>query len=96
MEADLVVTKDLLDDIVASAEDSLEDLVAAEPPNIAKKRSVLPPRIERHSEDVVLRMRMMLTMSEFSFFSVHGVFNKTTFRSSLKLLGYIKVDSLSI
>ena len=68
MEADLVVTRDLLDDIVASAEASLEDLVAAEPPNIAKKRSGLPPRIERHSEDVVLRMRMMLTMSEFIFF----------------------------
>ena len=68
------------------------DLVAAEPSNVAKKGPVLPPRIERHSEDIVLRMMMMLT----KVFSVQGFFERTTFKSSLKLLGYIKVDSLSI
>ena len=57
METDQVAAKDLLDD-----EYLLEDLVAAETSNIAEKRSVLPPRIERHSEDIVLRMRLMLTM----------------------------------
>ena len=72
------------------------DLVAAEPSNVAKKGPVLPPRIERHSEDIVLRMMMMLTKSGFRFFSVQGFFERTTFKSSLKLLGYIKVDSLSI
>ena len=48
MEADLVVTNDIVVDL-------LEDLVAAESSNISKKRSVLPPRIERHSENVVLQ-----------------------------------------
>lgn len=45
--------------MILAAEDLMEEnLVAAEPSisNVAKKRAVLPPRIERHSEDVVLMM----------------------------------------
>ena len=95
-----------------------ESLVAVEPSisNIAKKWPVLPPSIERHSEDVVLRMRTMmlttmgmvltammmmtmmkmLTMMRIQLFLCPRLFNRTTLRPSLKLLGYIKVDSLSI
>ena len=97
----LVAAESLMDNIVVSAEDLLEDLavaeslmdenlVPAESSSVAKKGPVLPPRIERHSEDIVLRIE------EDSAFSPQRLFNRTTFTTSLKLLGYIKVDSLSI
>ena len=116
----------LMEENLVAAEYLMEEnLVAAEPSicNIAKKWPVLPPSIERHSEDVVLRMRrmmlmrmmmmrrmmmiimgmmlttmmmMMLTMMRIQLFLCPQLFNRTTLRPSLKLLGYIKVDSLSI
>ena len=112
--------------MISSAEYLMEEnLVATEPSisNVAKKRAVLPPRIERHSEDVVLRMRwmmlmrmmmmrrmmmiimgmmlttmmmMVLTMMRIPLFLCPRLLNRTTLRPSLKLLGYIKVDSPSI
>ena len=83
MEADLVVTNDIVVSrlvgrssrrsskiykrYIDTVVDLLEDLVAAESSNVSKKRSVLPPRIERHSEDIVLRMRMMFFKKKIFF-----------------------------
>ena len=40
---------------MSDAEDLVKDLVAAKSSDVAEKGSVLPPRIERHSENVVLQ-----------------------------------------
>ena len=111
MEENLVAAEYLMEENLVAAEYLMElNLVAADPSicNIAKKWPVLPPSIERHSEDVVLRMRrmimrmvmrmVMLTMMRLRIllFLCPRLFNRTTLRPSLKLLGYIKVDSPSI
>ena len=45
---------------MSDAEDLVKDLVAAKSSDVAEKGSVLPPRIERHSEDIVLRRIMSI------------------------------------
>ena len=63
---------------MSDAEDLVKDLVAAKSSDVAEKGSVLPPRIERHSENVVLqkindewgallKRRIILTEENFDY-----------------------------
>ena len=61
MEKNLVVAESLMEQNLVVAKSLMEkNLVAAESSNVAKKGPVLPSRIERHSEDIVLRRIMRI------------------------------------